>query len=240
MSEVLSLMKIAFTAIGIILLPGYSLVFALFPRHTDLEPAEFLGLAGALGLMVNTLIGIILIQTGIGITLLYQMAILIIVVIVCLIRLLTRRASQEPGNQPATSSGFSVSKVFSTTVGMLVLATPLILFPTIFRQTAPQEHFTEFYALPINQVSTGAASSITLGAINREDTETEYSIYLVVDGVKAVNPLSTFTLNNDEKWESDVNLATLPSPPKEQIKLELYRSGSTTPYRTLSLQINEL
>ena len=240
----------------VLLVPGYTLQAALFPRADDLDGPERLALSFGLSVVVVPPIALILDRLPWGIRLWPIVVSEALFIVACSAVALIRRRRLAEEERPALVIDIQprawwavqdrTSRVLYGILGLALLmaavaATAIIVTPK------PGERLTEFYVLgpeglaegyPRNAVI-GEALDVPVGIVNREGQAASYLVRIQLDG-QAVGQTGPIDLANDEEWEASISF--VPSAAGRDLKLEffLYRDGGEEPYRNLLLWLDEV
>jgi uncharacterized membrane protein len=240
----------------ILLLPGYALIAALFPKIDDLDGIERLALSFGLSIAVAPLIGLGLNYTPFGIRLTPILVSLSIFTISMLfVSFLRRKRIPEEDRFSVDFSGFfhSVKSSFSSENRtdkflsiVLVASIVLTISMTGYVIASPKEgeKFTEFYILGPNgkasdyptNLTAGEKGSVIVGVVNHEYSTINYQMVVKINN----RTLSTrnITLANNEKYENTFNF-TAPGGGKQKLEFLLYKlPDNATAYRSLHLWLN--
>jgi uncharacterized membrane protein len=243
-------LRIILGALHVLLLPGYSMTTALFPRRDDLGVSERLGLSLGLSIAVLPLMGLVLNYTPWGITVLSTLVSATAFVVGCAAAAYYRRGMLPPERRytlhlqldvAGWRSGGLLDRALTVAVAACMVAA---LGTALFVLARPEvgERFTEFYVLgpwgdariyPQN-VLVGRPITLTVGVINREHATVKYRFVTEVGG-QEVEQLTSIELKHDEKWEKTLAL-TLQEPGEDQrVTFLLFKEGQEEPYRSLHL-----
>jgi uncharacterized membrane protein len=240
----------------VLIVPGYALQAALFPREDDLDGVERVGLSLGLSVAVVPVLALILDRLPWGLRLwpiaLSEVGATLIFAAIALWRRgrlpageafvpkLTWRPRPWWRALPPTEK-----RVFTFTGAALLLAALSLVW--VFAVPSPDEFFTEFYILGSEglaenyprEVVAGQPVTITAGITNRERTDGRYGILAQVDD-QVVGQAGPFDVPAGSSWEGDLTF-TLPDPGDDQrVTFLLLREGSDFPYRELRLWLNVL
>lgn len=166
------------------------------------------------------------------------------------------------------------SSIFSKLLSIILVASIFgILGVLVYSISVPRigEKFTEFYILGINgkaeayptefvmdggkvaSVSYSGVSDITsergkvtIGIVNHEQQETEYSVKMKVDGYQVdiyydgaiIDYLSQIKLENEQKWQHEIGFAPLHIGDNQRVEIFLFKADNTTPSESLHFWIN--
>src|SRR5712692_5933801 len=238
----------------VLFFPGYVLIAALYPRHSDLDGVERVALSLGLSLAVAPLIGLVLNYTPWGIRLtpiLVSLALFIAVCSAVAVRQRMRHSAAErfagdirPLLQAARSLPWVSLALASVVIGVLLFAGFRF---GVLGGSRVGETFTEFYVLGPSgkaegyprRLLVGEPSQVILGVINHEGHMARYTVQIQADG----NRLATFDpfgLKEGEKREERVPITV--ARPGKRVKVEflLLMEGAAGPYRRLHLWVDVL
>lgn len=234
----------------VLLLPGFTLLAALYPRRRDMDSVERLSLSVGLSLALVSLIGLGLNFTPWGIRLIPIAGSLTGFVFLMTVLAFYRR-QQVPENQRSEADLLSVVKsrithisfdplpiVFAVSIGCVVF---FMVFVAIGRADR-SEGFTEFYLLDVNgsisdlpeETSPGEATVVKLAVENQEGQPASYNIVISTEDEKLAT-LKSFTLGNGEALQEDVSFTLIGPGQRRRVDFLLYREGVDAPYRMLHL-----
>ena len=92
----------------------------------------------------------------------------------------------------------------------------------------------------------GTTGRVILGIVNQEQQQTTYSVSIQIDGQPVniayngqnVSRLNATSLEQGEKWESEIGFAPTHTGENQKVEFLLYKDGSTEAYNSLHLWIN--
>jgi uncharacterized membrane protein len=244
--------------------PGYTLVTALFPGKSGLQRTERLALSIGLSLAVVPLIGLILNYTPWGIRLHpILISLTVFIMTMCTIAFLRRnhlsdddkydfgsmltnpkaRAKEEP-----TLSYLKNKKWMDRLLNiMLALAAVVCICTIVYAIATPKtgEKFSEFYILGTEgkaenyprDVKLGSPISLTIGVTNHEQTETTYTVKVIIDGVNN-RVLPMITLAPEQKQEQAISFTPAKVGENQKVEFLLFKNAETEPYLTLHIWVN--
>ena len=244
--------------------PGYTLVTALFPGKSGLQRIERLALSIGLSIAVVPLIGLILNYTPWGIRL-YPILIsyTIFITAMCTIAFLRRnrlsaddkydfgfmltirkaRAKEEP-TLPSLKNKKWTDRLLNI---MLALAAVVCICTIVYAIATPKigEKFSEFYILGTEgkaenyprDVKLGSPISLTIGVMNHEQTETTYTVKVIIDGVNN-RVLPMITLAPEQKQEQVISFTPAKVGENQKVEFLLFKNAETEPYLTLHIWVN--
>ena len=237
----------------VLLLPGYCLVAALYPRRSDLQGPERLALSFGLSIAVVPLIGLGLNYSPWGVRLDPLLAFVALFIVLAAVAAVCRRWLL-----PAEQAFTVISRVrlprwpklrpidVLAGVALLVLLAGLgVVLNFAGTSREGPEAFTEFYLLGSGGraeaypglVEAGEQATAVLGLVNHEGRDTAYHIEVRFDGETA-DDVDGPVLGDGERWEKMV--ALLPTRVRNNQKAEflLYKDGGSEPYRSLHLWLD--
>jgi uncharacterized membrane protein len=238
----------------VLFFPGYVLIAALYPRHSDLEGVERVALSLGLSLAVVPLIGLVLNYTPWGIRLtpiLVSLALFIAVCSAAAVRQRMRHSAEErfagdirPLLQAVRSLPWFSLALAAGVIGVLLFAGFRF---GVLGGSRVGETFTEFYVLGPGgradgyprRLLVGEPGQVIVGVINHEGHTARYRVE-VQAGVDRLASEGTFALTDGEKREDRV--AIVLRRPAKQVKVEfvLFLEGAAGPYRKLHLWVDVL
>ncbi len=237
----------------VVLLPGYALMAALFPRNDDVDAIERVALSLGLSIAIVPLIGLALNYSpwGVGIDPILVASALFIVSTAA--TALYRRRTLAPGEAFAVSID-APPRWWSRAHGMDRVAVCALLLVVgglgvaVFYAATTQsgsESFTEFYLLDLDgraanypsQVRVGEPAAVMLGMVSHEAQASVYRVEVRIDGA-VVEVFDGVTLSKNEQWRSNVSLVASRAGEDQMVEFLLYKDGSTEPYRRLHLWLD--
>lgn len=237
----------------ILLIPGYSLVAAIFTRKDALPVIERFALSLGLSIVIVPLIGLILNYTPWGINYIPSLICTTFFVTIMSIVAVFRR-HQLPGTMrfgPEMHLRFlsrnKLNKSDRSTnliLGLFIIVTVSMLFFAIVNVKS-NEKYTDFFILGKNlkaadyprELVLGEQVEVILGIINEEQQDTNYSVDIKINGVE-IGKIPIIDLNPGEKWEQTVSFMPQNSGENQKINFLLFKERETQPYRTLNIWIN--
>ena len=244
--------------------PGYTLITALFPGKSGLQGIERLALSLGLSLAVLPLIGLILNYTPWGIRLHpILISLTVFIMTMCTIAFLRRnrlsdddkydfgymltirkaRAKEEP-TLPSVKKKKWMDRLLNI---MLALAAVVCICTIVYAIATPKtgEKFSEFYILGTEgkaenyprDVKLGSPISLTIGVMNHEQTETTYTVKVIIDGVNN-RVLPMITLAPEQKQEQVISFTPSKVGENQKVEFLLFKNAETEPYLTLHIWVN--
>jgi len=238
----------------ILFFPGYTLIYALFPKKTQLDIIERIALSFGLSIAVVPLIGLILNYTPWGIRLYPILISLTGFIIIMSAISWVRRSRILPSERLSIdininfSSFSSQSKLDKVLTIILICAIIACLGTLIYVITTPKvgEKFTEFYILGEEgkaagyprELVVGETGYVILGIVNHEYQPVTYTVKILV-GSEGKNFIGPVTLKHEEKWERKIGFTPTTSGKNIKVQFLLFREDEPEkPYRSLHLWIN--
>jgi len=228
--QVDSPLRIGLALVVALVVPGYTLMIALFPKRSDLDFIERVALSLGLSVVPITLTGLLLSYTPWGIQGV-PMAIGLLLITLLTSGIAFYRRKRLSPNEWFYPSFAGSSRLFALAAGVVVVGAILVFL------LRPNMALTEFYLLgPENRFEgyqvklvPGQQLSVKVGVHNQEGRTLDYIVR--AGGVEVRIP----ALANGQTWE---NTLTIPAPQgqgRTRLPFELYRQGDTQPYRQVYL-----
>ena len=226
----------------LLFISGYVWVGILFPRRTTLNGAERVVLSITLSIIIIILTGLILNFTPWGINLnSIVIALTSVVLLGSLVAfyLQTRLSSQERIQLTIQSPLFkrgSIGLVLSLLLIIVVVSSVGLIGYHLINPNS-SEKYTDFYLLdengkvfnyPVN-VKLGQNVIVTIGLVNKEQEETEYSVEVLMNGTK-ISDIGTIQLNSNQTWEDTYSYIATKLGTDERLDFVLYKDQSLQPY----------
>jgi uncharacterized membrane protein/LysM repeat protein len=237
----------------VLLLPGYCLVAALYPRRDDLQLPERLVLSSGLSIASVVLIGLALNYSPWGIRLEPVLAFVALFIALTSAAAALRRGLLPVGQAFAITIHVRLPRrpklrLIDALAGVALLAFLTSLGGGVYFVAASDEGpegFTEFYVLGSGGkaeaypglVRVGDRVTAVLGVVNREGQDAVYHIAVVLDG-EDVDDIDSLTLENGETWEKTVALVPMQAGNSQKVEFLLYKDGGGKPYRSLHLWLD--
>jgi len=235
----------------ILLLPGYVLVAALYPRKGDLDSIERVALSFGLSIAIVPLIGLAINYSPWGIRLNPILAFVGLFIVMGAGAAAYRRRA-IPGEE---AFAINVSLPRWSQVGLVRAAAVLVVVlcsvgfgaAAAFLATsrASSERFTEFYILGPGgraegyprTLELGDSLTVTLGVVNHEGEDAGYRIEATV-GEKAAGLTDSLRLEDGERWEGPMTLVPSQARNSQEVEFLLYRDGVDEAYRAVHLWVD--
>jgi uncharacterized membrane protein len=238
--------------VGILILPGYALGLAFFPRFDDLLGLERMGLSTGLSLAQCPLLALALDRSPWGLSptaiILSFGALTFGWCLVALARWLTRAGPQHPvADRPTLPSSWRRSSLQGVAgllgVGVIMLAAGSVY--ALLMQPA-QPPLTEFYMLGPeglsqdypSQAGIGQPISVSLAVHNLEGEPIEYRVVATNADQLSLGELPAFVVQPGQTWSGSLSFAINRYGFGQRIEIGLFRAADTQPYRQLSLVID--
>lgn len=146
------------------------------------------------------------------------------------------------------STSFLEQTAFSKALSILLIIVIVITIGAIiYLATSGKsgEPFTEFYILGIDgkadnypsEIAVNESTFVILGIVNRENVKTDYRIEISINGL-INNETIPVTLEDQDKWEKEVNFIPHQSGENQKVEFCLYKDQQNDPYLTLYLFVN--
>jgi uncharacterized membrane protein len=227
--SIVLLLRILTAAGLVILLPGYLLTQALFPRGIRLDGTQQIALSGAFGIILAILVGTSLIVMQIGLSLSTFLP------VVGIISLAASAGAWQRGRLAWSGFRLPPAALFSGVVLILLLVMTTAVFPSK-RPLNPAEQFTEFYIDAAGKNIQNAVVIITPSIINHEQTAVTYAVRVEQSG-QLLYESDPIYLESEAKWEGDFALST-PDDVTAPLDILLFQTADAEPYRRLSIWID--
>jgi uncharacterized membrane protein len=245
----------------VLLVPGYCLTTALFPRPDDLDSIERTGLSIGLSIAIISILALVLDWLPWGLHLWpillgeYSVIALCMAVSVWRRSQLPRAEAYPPSGtwQPRTgrkSLSVSERRIYKLLAAAMLLFSILAIW--VFLVPSPDEYMTEFYILGPNgvaenypyQVELQDEVSVTLGIANREQRETSYRVEVWVEDPS--NPGRRSLVHQSGPFRlkpSEVNQGTLSwhmpwAGDDQKVELLLFSNNELKPSHLLRMWVN--
>lgn len=237
----------------VLFFPGYTLMAALFPRRTDLDPIERIALSLGLSIAIVPLIGLALNYSPWGIRLDPILAALTLFILLTTAVAAYRRRELpadetfaiEIGTQlPKWSESRLPDRFLAVGLGASLIALGVTGY-FVATSSGSSESFTEFYILGPgglaedypSVITLGDAADVIVGVINQEGEDTTYQFEVRIDGDVTDEPESVHVAKGDT-WEDRITIVPAQVGPEQKVEFLLYREGEGDPYRNLHLFID--
>jgi len=237
----------------VLLLPGYVLVAALYPRKEDLDSVERVALSFGLSIAIVPLIGLALNYSPWGIRLNPILAFVSLFIVMGAGAAMYRRQALPP------EEAFAIvvplprwSQVRLATVAQAVVVVLCLIgfgAAAAFLATSrgSSESFTEFYILDPEgraegypqTLELGDGLTVILGVVNHEGGDASYEMEATVDGQVAAL-IDSVRLKDGERWEELVTLVPNQAGNSQKVEFLLYKEemdGVDEAYRAVHLWV---
>jgi uncharacterized membrane protein len=250
-------LRAAFGLALALLLPGYALTAAAFPRRNDLEPLERLALSFGLSVATAVLVGLGLSYSPWGATLLPILLSLALFIVAASATAYYRRRRLPPDERYQLSRHLRLSRLGSYWVrrrgvsapfallGMVCAVSIVAIILNSMLRPSDRGGFTEFYVLS----STGKAGSyqqeavvghdirVKLALVNNEHEVIFYRVEITVDAQK-VGHIGPIPLAPGRKWEHSVGVRPTNPGHRQRVEFLLFKGRADKPDRFLRLWID--
>jgi len=243
-------LRVPVGVVSVLILPGYALCLALFPRFEDLDGLGRVGLSTGLSLAQCPLLALILDRSPWGLS---PTAIVLAFGLVtcgwCLVALVRSFTSLSPapsavasaGRRRATPSLRGMAALLG--VGVIVLAAGSVY--VLLTQPA-EPPLTEFYMLGPqglsqdypSQASPGQPISVNLAVHNQEGVPVDYRVVASDDNQQTLGEVAPFEVPPGATWSAPLSFTINAYGFGQRIDISLFRASDTRPYRQLSLSID--
>ncbi len=256
MPEPLPTARLFLGIIFILLVPGYALQSALFPRRADLDTLARLAFSFGLSIAILPPIFLLLSALGLGIQFwVVAIALSLFVLICAAVAILRQRRLPEiekPGLTLALDvKGWWVSqdRVSHVVYVILAFAFAVAAFSGVaVALEKPGQPFTEFYLLDSQGLAEDYPREVTvdtlvvfnLGIASHEGQTSLYNIVAARAGAQstALAMAGPISLADGATWQGALTFALPQTGNGEEIDFLLERVGSPWPYRTLRVWMN--
>jgi uncharacterized membrane protein len=237
----------------VLLLPGYVLLAALYPRKDDLDLAERLALSLGLSIAVVPLIGLALNYSPWGIRLNPILACLTLFIVIAAGVAASRRLMLPSDEATGIPLNLALPKWPRLRMADRLVVLLLVLTLTgmgagayfLATSSPDSEEFTQFYLLGPDgkaedyptTVQTGEVFTLILGVVNHEGQEASYRIQATIADRPALS-LDSLSLADGEKREMPVALIATRKGSNQKVEFVLYKGNDSAPYRTLYLWLD--
>lgn len=247
-----TLLRIPFSLLILLFLPGYALIAAMFPKKYEISAIERFTLSIGLSIAITVFDGfaisvtpylfrpVPLILTLSAITLLFVLT-----------TVLTRARTPQNERFFVDYRGFIESlrsdekmsdierMLFIALIGSIIIASSMLIYAKI---TFEEERFTALYILGPGgkaegyqkDLHIGEPSSITVGVENYEHAPAEYMFHVKLG--RGVLEKREISLKHKEKWLENVSF--IPDRTGDRLKLEFALYKDERPYRSVHLWVN--
>ena len=238
----------------VLLLPGYVLVAALYPRKEDLDSVERAALSFGLSIAIVPLIGLALNYSPWGIRLNPILAFVSLFIVMGASVAMYRRQALPAEEAFAINVPLPRwSQVRLATVAQAVVVVLCLIgfgAAAAFLATSrgSSESFTEFYILGPDgraegypqALELGDSLTVILGVVNHEGDDVSYEVEATVDG-QVGGLIDSVRLKDGERWEELVTLIPNQAGNSQKVEFLLYREemdGVDEAYRAVHLWVD--
>ena len=246
-------LRILFSFILLLFLPGYALIAAMFPKMSELSGIERFTLSVGLSMVITVFDGFAISVTPY----LFRptpltLTLSTITVFLLLVTVITRTLTLEDGRYFVDYRGFIESlraddekmsdierMLFIALIGSIIIASSMLTYAKL---TFEDEEFSALYILgPDGKAEgyqknfhIGEPGTIAVGVENYEHAATDYMLQVKLG--TGVLETRKITLAHKEKWIEDITF--VPDRTGDRLKLEfvLYKDGKS--YRSVHLWVN--
>ena len=228
----------------LLFVPGYALMTALFIKKGEIGGISRVALSFTSSVALVALFGYLLGYTAWGIRLepvVYT--IYAFVLITSLVAWLRWRRLPEQERFEINIAlgrprlGQTMTDRILAVILIITILGAIIGLSYTFTRPKPQESFTEFYVLGNGGKATeyptdlqlGVESSVISVIINHEGKETEYRVRVLLNG-EMIKEISPITLDDEQKWESEVTFVPGDVGDNQKLEFLLYKDNSPDPY----------
>lgn len=230
-----------------LVVPGFCLAAAIFPRQRELDLPERLAVSVGLSVAIIPVLALILDQLPGGIRLIPIIIALGWVILLSVAVGWFRRVRLAPAERFRVIEGIDLGRWGRGErlgAGILLLALVIVLasLGAITFLPRPAERLTEFYLLGAKgaaedyprEARVGQATAITLGISNQEAASAEYRVTVMQDG-QPIGQAETVQLGSGDTRERSIHFTPVAAGEEVKIDFLLYRDGIPIPYRSLAL-----
>jgi uncharacterized membrane protein/LysM repeat protein len=238
----------------LLLLPGYVLVAALYPRKGDLDPIERAALSFGLSIAIVPLIGLALNYSPWGIRLNPILAFVGLFIVMSAGAAMYRRWALPAEEAFAMNillprwSQLRLARVAAAVIVVLCLIGFSAAAAFLATSRGGSESFTEFYVLGPDgraegypqALELGDGLTVILGVVNREGAAASYEIEARVDG-QAAGLIDGLRLEDRERWEGPITLVPNQAGNNQKVEFLLHKEeldGMDEAYRAVHLWVD--
>lgn len=246
--------RIILGVLFILVLPGYSLVAALFPHRDSLEGVERAALSLLMSFCLVALSGLVLNYTPWKINLTPVLFLLSGLVICFIIIAFYRRSRLMYEDrfrltiniklpQGGSSSKLDKTLYFGLAVSIIIAMTVLGF---VIAKPKNEEPFTDFYILGSGEmmenypqtVVLGDEASVILGIKNHENQDVSYNVVVTLGNKEVYKTDEAINLGDEEEWQSDIHLVPTEIGDNQYVEFLLYRITERQPYLALHMWLD--
>ena len=248
-----TLLRIPFSLVILLFLPGYALIAAMFPKMGEISGIERFTLSTGLSIVITVFDGFAISLTPY----LFRPVPLIltlsaITLFLLILTVVTRALTPEDKRYFVDYQGFIASlraddekmsdierMLFIALIGSIIIASSMLIYAKI---TFEGEAFSALYILGPDgkaegyqkNLYIGEPSTIAIGVENYENAATDYTLQVKLG--TGVLETRKITLAHKEKWIEDV--AFVPDRTGDRLKLMFVLYKDDSPYRSVHLRVN--
>jgi len=208
----------------VLLLPGYALICALFPKET-LGVAERFIFSLGLSLSIVIISGLLLNLTPFGLrSLSWAVCLGSVTVIASIIALIRRQGQFNASWVWSGHFGFTFRQGLLLSLALIVVG-GAIAISIIGAEQQPYPGFTQLWILPASHAS--AESVVHLGVKNHESTSMMYRLVVDING----NPIKVWPaidVNQNDTWQTTLVLPQTAQGSNAKVEALLYREDAPT------------
>jgi uncharacterized membrane protein len=247
------ILRILFSILFILFIPGYSLISTLFPKHSDMRVSSRIALSFGTSIAIVSSIGLLLHFISIlglnYVSILFSVLFFILVfsfaaIVRDLMLPIPKRISLKLNiSLPKWLNlhGFDKALYIASVLAILIL---IITFSYVVLSPAAGEKYSEFYVLDSqgktddypDQIKSGKSSSVMIGVVNHEEEPTDYLVKIDINDQK-VSEIHVGKLSNDEKWEKLIEIVPPQIGNGQKMEFWLYKNGEPQPYNENALHL---
>jgi uncharacterized membrane protein len=230
--------------------PGYAMVAAVFPGHADAGDIMRFTLGVAASFALTAIVGIVLNYTPLGIDLYPMLYTLTALTLAASLVAWYRWLRLPPDARYVIPfdlykdffKGGKLDRMLSLLVAMaFVIALVVLIYSVWLPKTG--ERFTEIYVLGeqgqasdyVLDLEEGGTGSVTLGIINQEGRETDYTVVIKMPG-ETEREIARVVLQDEETWEQNVEFSIGTSSEYNRIEFLVFRGDEAEPYRSVHVR----
>ena len=246
-------LRIPFSLIILLFLPGYALIAAMFPKMGEISGIERFTLAIGLSIAITVFDGFAISVTP---YLFRPMPLILtlsaITLFLLLLTVITRTLTPEDKRYFVDYRGFIESlraddekmsdierMLFIALIGSIIIASSMLIYAKL---TFEDEEFSALYILGPDgkaegyqkDLYIGEPSTIAVGVENYEHAATDYTLQVKLG--TGVLETRKITLAHKEKWLEDITF--VPDRTGDRLKLEFVLKKDGRPYRSVHLWVN--
>ena len=229
----------------VLFFPGYAILAALFPCHSNLNSLTRMALSFGMSIALVPLIGFALNYSPWGLN--PDSVMIATVVFVCIVSVIayirlqrlpqTQRLYFKPQIRFPDITGMSaVQKALSVLLAVAILCAIGCLSYVLVTPRSG-ELFTEFYILgpdgTINdypyEVTEGVPAQATIGIVNHESCAAKYRVEIKMNS-EIIAQQVTEVLNQAQEWETTMSFTAHTIGNNQKVEFYLYKDNGSSPY----------